>query len=290
MDGVGETNGWDAGSGSSAPAPRTGQVRGPRSSCENSNVPVGRCRDMSTDTETRNPATNRHYVALRGACDTMRVRSQSPACRRLPGAHAMVEQWARQCTKTGRGGRTNNAFLSATLQQGTDVDNILSSSIEWLGGGLPAAEAVGRAMRGGAAVHTQARCRQRAADAAMAILGALHTCGLAPVDSQVPFPAPTLGVSPVADLLCVDKKGRWHLVEVKFGASGMHARGRHRARYLQQLAVQAYCAKTAGFGHIPVSCCHLVVAAARQNGGGCETRVVGLSHKMFNSIKARLDA
>ena len=139
-------------------------MRGPRSSCEKSNVPVGRCRDMSTDTETRSPATDRHYVALRGACDTMRVLSQSPVCRRLPGAHAMVEQWARQGTKTMRRGRRDNAFLPAPLQQGTDVDNILSSSIEWLGGGLPAAEDVGRAMREGAAVHTQARCRMAAAN------------------------------------------------------------------------------------------------------------------------------
>ena len=167
---------------------------------------------------------------------------------------------------------------------------MLSSSIGWLDRGLTAAEAVVRALREGAAAHTQARCRQRAADAALAILAALHARGLMPVDSQVPFPAPTLGVSPIADLVCVDKKGRRHLVEIKFGASGMHARAAHRTRYSQQLAVQACCAKAAGFGHTPVSCCHLVVAAARQDGRGCETRVVSLSHKMFNSVKARLGA
>lgn len=240
------------------------------------------------DAETRSTSIDKHYVVLRGACNTMRVRSETPACRRLPGAHAVVEQWARECKKSGR--RASKTFLRATLQQGVDVDTVLSSSIDCLGRGFTAAEAVSIALREGAAVHTQARCRERAAEAALAILTALNTHGLTPVDSQVPFPAPALGVSPIADLVCIDKKGRWHLVEVKFGASGMQARGAHRARYSQQLAVQACCAKASGFGHIPVSCCHLVVAAARQGGGGCETRIVSLSHKMFNSVKLRLGA
>ena len=243
---------------------------------------------MSTGTGTRSPLEERHYLTLRGACQTMRAHSQEPACRRLPGAHAVIEQWERERKKSGRG--ASPGFLRATLQQGADVDSVLSSSIDWLGRGFTTAEAVSNALGEGAAVHTQARCRQRAGEAALAILIALHARGLTPVDSQVPFPAPALGVSPIADLVCVDKKGRWHLVEIKFGASGMQARGAHRVRYSQQLAVQACCAKASGFGHIPVRCCHLVVAAARQDGGRCETKVINLSHKMFNSVKLRLGA
>ena len=129
--------------------------------------------------------------------------------------------------------------------------------------------------------------RHRAGVAAGAALRLLHDHCLTPVATQTLLPVVVFGVCPIADVLCLDRGGKLHIVELKFGAGSTVSRGPHRKAHLSQLALQACCAAACGFGTVPAARCHLlVVALPRPGGAEALAKLVPLPARVLKNVRA----
>lgn len=237
------------------------------------------------------------FVGLASKCRFAEELARGEPCRRLPGAHAILCAWrlggnslvngnsaARRRAGTG-------ATLPGTIQQGAAVDAVLCEAVRLAGGGDasgPEALAASAAALG-AARHPQARIRNRAGVAAGAALRLLFDRCLTPVATQVPLPGSAFGVCPIADILCTDRGGKLHIVELKVGGGAALCRGSHHQAHLSQLAMQSCCAAVCGFGSVPATRCHLlVVASLRPDGAKAMAKMVALPARVLKNVKALL--
>ena len=237
------------------------------------------------------------FVGLASKCRFAEELSKEGPCRRLPGAHAILCAWRLGGNSTVGGTSAarrragTGVTLPGTIQQGAAVDAVLCAAVRLTGSGdargpeeIAASAAALEAVR-----HPQVRMRHRAGVAAGAALRLLFDRCLTPVATQVPPPGSAFGVCPIADMLCIDRGGKVHIVELKFGGSAALCRGSHHQAHLSQLAMQSCCAAVCGFGSVPATRCHLlVVASLRPDGAKAIARMVTLPARVLKNVKALL--
>jgi hypothetical protein len=237
------------------------------------------------------------FVALVSRCEVAEEFAKAPTCRRLPGAHAILRAWRlRGDSSVGDPNATarrtsGGATLHGTVQQGTAVDATLCAAVQLACGGdtRPPEALAMAAVALGAPPHCQTRMCDRAGVAAGAALRLLYDRGLTPVATQVPLPAGEFGVCPIADALCIDQRGKMHIVELKFGAGSSMCKGARHKAHLSQLAIQSCCAAVCGFGVVPATRCHLLVVASLRPGGTRATaKLVSLPSRVLKNVRALL--
>lgn len=218
-----------------------------------------------------------HNVPVQDVCAELHLFGQYPPNRRLPGAHSLLVQWG--CHGPRHNNRRSTPFTSGTVAEGAALDDIVSAMVAQTGHIFDPTKVANKLSN---------RRKQQMLVVAAEVMAALTKSGLIPVDTQVPFPAPRVGVCPVSDIVCVDAQGGPHLVELKLGAVGMVKRGGWRSVYMHQLAIQAYCAEQAGLGNMTASRCHLLCVATTKGVDVPTVVMATLTPQVLLKVRTRL--
>ena len=176
-------------------------------------------------------------IPTRDICEELHLFGQYPPNRRMPGAHSILAQWGCHGPRFTTGRKTQ--FATGTVEEGVALDDIVSAMVAQTGQPFDHTSVTNKLSK---------KRKLRILAVADKVMATIITSGLTPVDTQVPFPVPAMGVCPISDIVCVDEHGDPHLIELKLGAVGMVRCGGWRSMYMQQLAIQACCAEQAGLG------------------------------------------
>ena len=220
-------------------------------------------------------ATNN--IPIRDVCAELHLFGQFPPNRRLPGAHTLLAQWG--CHGPRSNIRRKTSFTNGTIAEGAALDAIVAAMVAQTGNTFDPSS-VGN--------NLSKKRKKLMLLVAARVLEAITNSGLTPVDTQVPFPAPAVGVCPVSDIVCVDAQGGPHIVELKLGAVGMVKRGGWRSLYMQQLAIQAYCAEQAGLGNMTAPQCHLLCVATTKWADMPTVIMATLTPQVLSKVRTRL--